>query len=91
MRAVTRHQRITNILESNVTGPTEEIHVLGAPVLDVIPISVLAGNLTVAFLAFSYHGRLTVTVWCDADRYPDLPVLIDAMNRDWASLTGDGA
>jgi diacylglycerol O-acyltransferase / wax synthase len=56
-------------------------------VVDLIPIGVLAGNLTVAFLAFSYHGSLTVTVWCDADRYPDLPVLVDAMYRDWTWLT----
>jgi diacylglycerol O-acyltransferase / wax synthase len=91
IRAVTRHQHITNLIESNVTGPADEIRVLGAPVLDLIPIGVLAGNLTIAFLAFSYHGRLTVTVWCDADRYPDLAVLVEAMNRDWASLSGPGS
>jgi diacylglycerol O-acyltransferase len=87
MRAVTRHQHITNLIVSNLPGPAGEIHALGAPVVDLIPIGVLAGNLTVAFLAFSYHGSLTVTVWCDADRYPDVPVLVDAMNRDWTWLT----
>ncbi len=87
MRAVTRHQHITNLIVSDLPGPAGEIHVLGAPVVDLIPIGVLAGNLTVAFLAFSYHGSLTVTVWCDADRYPDLPVLVDAMYRDWTRLT----
>lgn len=87
MRAVTRHQHITNLIVSNLPGPAGEIHALGAPVVDLIPIGILAGNLTITFLAFSYHGRLTVTVWCDADRYPDLPVLVDAMYRDWAWLT----
>jgi hypothetical protein len=55
---------------------------LGAPVLELIPIGVLAGNLTIAFLALSYAGQLVVTVVADADRYPDLSVLVDAMRRD---------
>jgi diacylglycerol O-acyltransferase len=88
MRAVTRHQHITNLIVSNLPGPADEIRVLGAPVVDLIPIGVLAGNLAIAFLAFSYRGSLTVTVWCDADRYPDLPVLVDSMYRDWSSLAG---
>jgi WS/DGAT/MGAT family acyltransferase len=87
MRAITRHQHITNLIVSNLPGPAKEIHALGAPVVDLIPIGILAGNLTIAFLAFSYHRSLTVTVWCDAHQYPDLPVLIDAMNRDWTWLT----
>jgi diacylglycerol O-acyltransferase len=88
MRAVTRHQHITNLIVSNLPGPADEIRVLGAPVVDLIPIGVLAGNLAIVFLAFSYRGSLTVTVWCDADRYSDLRVLVDAMYRDWWSLTG---
>ena len=86
MRYVTRRQRLTNLIESNVTGPPELIRVLGVPVQELIPVGVIAGNLAIAFLAFSYAGRLTVTVWCDADRYPDLPVLVQAMNRDWTDL-----
>jgi diacylglycerol O-acyltransferase / wax synthase len=86
MRYFTRRQRLTNLIESNVTGPPEPIRVLGAPVQELIPVGVIAGNLTIAFLAFSYAGWLTVTVWCDAERFPDLPVLVQAMNRDWAEL-----
>jgi diacylglycerol O-acyltransferase len=91
MRTVTRHQHITNLIVSNLPGPADQIHVLGAPVVVLIPIGVLAGNLTITFLAISYHGSLNVTVWCDADRYPDLPVLVDAMYRDWRSLTSQQA
>jgi hypothetical protein len=86
MRYFTRRQRLSNLIESNVTGPSEPIRVLGVPVQELIPVGVIAGNLAIAFLAFSYAGRLTVTVWCDAARFPDLPVLVEAMNRDWTEL-----
>jgi diacylglycerol O-acyltransferase / wax synthase len=85
-RFFTRHQRLTNIIESNVTGPAAPIRMLGAPVLDVLPVSLIAGNLTAAFLAFSYAGRLSVTICVDADQYPDLPVLVDAVHAEWTML-----
>jgi hypothetical protein len=83
MRYLTRRQHLTNLVESDVTGPPVPVQMLGAAVLELIPAGVLAGNLAITFLAFSYAGRLTVTVWCDADRYPDLPVLVEAMRREW--------
>ena len=80
------HQRMTTFVESNVTGPAEPVELLGAPVLDVIPIGGIGGNLTVSFLTLSYAGRLTMSVCADADRYPDLPVLLDGMRRDHETL-----
>ncbi|PWU47175.1 hypothetical protein DLE60_19280 [Micromonospora globispora] len=77
---------MTNVIESNVVGWPEPIIVLGAPVLDVVPVSLLAGNLTLSFLALSYAGCLTITVCADADRHPDLPVLLAAMRTDWTVL-----
>ncbi|MEV0724365.1 wax ester/triacylglycerol synthase domain-containing protein [Micromonospora purpureochromogenes] len=86
MRRFTRHQHLTNVIESNVVGWPEPITVLGAPVLDVVPVSLLAGNLTLSFLALSYAGCLTITVCADAERHPDLPVLLVAMRTDWTVL-----
>jgi WS/DGAT/MGAT family acyltransferase len=88
VRWFARRQRLTNVLESNVVGPTAPIRVLGTPVLDVIPIGNLAGNLGISFLALSYAGRLNITVQADAERFGDLPVLTAAMRRDWAALGG---
>jgi WS/DGAT/MGAT family acyltransferase len=85
-RYVARRQHLVNFVESNVAGPPEPIEMLGAPVLDLLPIGVLTGNLTLSFLALSYAGRLTVTVRADAGRYPDLPVLLAAMDRNWQAL-----
>jgi diacylglycerol O-acyltransferase / wax synthase len=87
MRWFSRHQHLTNVVESDVTGPRVPIAVLGARVVDLVPVGVLAGNLTVSFLAFSYAGRLTITVYADADQHPDLPVLLTGVERDWAALT----
>jgi diacylglycerol O-acyltransferase len=86
LRRYTRRQHLTNIVESDVTGPPTPIRLFGAPVLDLIPIGALAGNLAISFLAFSYAGRLTITVRVDATRCPDLPVLIAAMAQEWQSL-----
>jgi diacylglycerol O-acyltransferase / wax synthase len=85
-RYVARRQHMVNLFESNLAGPPERIEMLGAPVLDLVPVGVLAGNVALSFVALSYAGRLTVTVCADADRYPDLPVLLAAMERDWHRL-----
>jgi hypothetical protein len=55
--AFIRRQRLTNLVECNVIGPPAPIRVLGAPVLDLVPIGVLAGNVAVSFLALSYSGE----------------------------------
>jgi hypothetical protein len=90
LRSLTRRQHLANLIESNVAGPPEPIRVLGAPLPDLVPVGVLAGNLALSFLALSHAGRLTVTVRTDADRYPDLPVVLAAMERDWRALAAAG-
>ena len=89
MRQVTRHQHLTNTVVSDVIGPRSPIAFLGTPIIDLIPVGPLAGNLASAFLAFSYAGALTVTVHVDADRFGDLDILTDAMSYDWRRLASD--
>lgn len=86
LRRFIRRQRLTNIVESNVVGPPERIHLLGAPVLDLIPIGALSGNLAIGFVALSYNGTLSITVRADADLYPDLPTLLAKMRQEWQIL-----
>jgi WS/DGAT/MGAT family acyltransferase len=85
-RAASRHQHLTNVVVSNVAGPSGPLRLLGARVVDLLPLGVLSGNLAVSFLAFSYAGTLTITVRADADRFPDLDVLVAAMSADWQRL-----
>ncbi|MGC1211794.1 MAG: wax ester/triacylglycerol synthase domain-containing protein [Micromonospora sp.] len=86
LRYFSRHQRMINIVESNVVGPPATVSLLGAPVRSITPVGTLAGNLSLGFLALSYAGRLTIAVQADADQYPDLPVLLAAMERDCSAL-----
>ncbi|MEV6966024.1 wax ester/triacylglycerol synthase domain-containing protein [Hamadaea sp. NPDC051192] len=79
LRWFSRRQRMINFMESDVIGPAAPVRLLGATVLEVVPIGTVVGNMTIGFLAVSYAGRLVVAVQADADRHPDLPVLLAAM------------
>lgn len=87
-RRALEHQRLVNLSETYLPGPPLPIEVLGARVLDLVPIAPLAGNLGLSFVTLSYAGRLAVTARADADRFPDLDVLSAAMERDWQALAG---
>jgi diacylglycerol O-acyltransferase / wax synthase len=86
VRRAMERQRLVNLAETYLPGPPVRIDALGVPVLDLLPIAPLAGNLGLSFVALSYAGRLTVAVRADADQFPDLEVLIVAMERDWQAL-----
>ncbi|MGY1679944.1 WS/DGAT domain-containing protein [Geodermatophilus sp. SYSU D01176] len=45
-----------------------------------------AGNVTVSFVALSYAGTLAVTAVADADAVPDLPLLVAALEDQFARL-----
>jgi hypothetical protein len=79
-------QHTVNTVESDVIGPPTTLHLLGAPILDVLPVGSLVGNITTTFLAMSYAGRLTIAVQADPAAVPDLDVIVTAMQRDWECL-----
>jgi diacylglycerol O-acyltransferase / wax synthase len=88
-RLAMRRQRRMHTLVSNVRGPGEPRRLAGAPVRDLVPLSVgEAGDLTVQFVALSYAGTLTVTVVADPDQVPDLAVLTDALQAELAVAAG---
>ncbi|MEK6439079.1 wax ester/triacylglycerol synthase domain-containing protein [Pseudonocardia sp. T1-2H] len=83
---MTRQHRI-HTLVSNVRGPDRVLHLAGAPVARIVPLSVgEAGNTTVNFVALSYAGTLTVSIVADPDQVPDLAVLTDALRARLAAL-----
>jgi WS/DGAT/MGAT family acyltransferase len=87
LRVFSHRQHMVNFVESNVAGPPTTIRLLGAPVLDIVPIGSLVGNVGLSFLAVSYAARLTIAVQGDAHRFPDLQRITDAMTAEWAVLT----
>jgi hypothetical protein len=89
LRYFSRHQNMINFVESNVAGPKGVLRLLGGPVLGIIPIGTLVGNISLGFLALSYAGQLTIAVQADADRFPDLPILVDGMRTESRELLDD--
>ena len=79
-------QHLVNTFLTNVHGPTVELTILGVRVTAVIPVSPIAGNVTVAFTAFSYAGVLSVTVVADRDRWPDARPIAAALDRALCEL-----
>lgn len=86
IRVLSRRQRYVNLFVTNVAGPPMPVDVLNAPLLDVIPVTPIAGNCTLSFAALSYNGCLAITAVADADRVPDLDTVIQGMQSGWVAL-----
>jgi diacylglycerol O-acyltransferase / wax synthase len=85
-------QRRMHTLVSDLHGPDRRLSLNGTPVAAILPISVgEAGNLTVTFVALSYAGTLTVTIVCDPDAVPDMPVLVEALQAELDALAAVAA
>jgi hypothetical protein len=78
---------MVNFFVTNVPGPHAPQFALGARIEDVMPIPVLAGNVTLAFAALSYCERLNILVAADATACPDIHTLAAGMARTWQELT----
>jgi len=85
-RLLTRRQRFVNLFITNVAGPPMPVYVLGARLLDVIPVVPIAGNCTLGFAALSYNGCLAITAVADAGHVPDLDVVGQGIEDSWAAL-----
>jgi WS/DGAT/MGAT family acyltransferase len=81
------HQHSVNVKVSNVVGPPVPAYVLGARILDILPITRLFGNVGLTLCAFSYTGQISLVVTADAGAFPDLDVLMAGMERQWLALT----
>ena len=73
------HQRVIHTFVSNVRGPEQGLSLLGCPLVDLIPLSLASGNVTVAFTALSYRGQLVITVNADSLTCPDVDRLLKAL------------
>ena len=71
-----QRQRLVSTFVTNVRGPETQLSFLGALVVDMTAVSVIAGNITVSFAALSYAGTLSVTVIADPGQCPDFPLIV---------------
>jgi WS/DGAT/MGAT family acyltransferase len=80
------HQPFVNLVVTNVPGPDVPLYVLGARMLEVIPLVPLAGNLSVGVAALSYNGQLTIGILTDPVACPDVEVLAEGVGRCFSGL-----
>lgn len=81
-------QRLVNSFLTNLRGPTATQYLAGAAIRRIVPLTITAGNVGVAFAAFSYDGRLGVTLIADPVVVPDTDTLAGALEAELAGLAG---
>jgi len=86
LRWFSERQRLVTTFVTNLRGPDAPVWFAGAKVREIIPLNVVAGNVTVAFGVLSYAGQLTVTVIADADAVPDVSLLAGALQNALSRL-----
>ncbi len=80
------HQPFVNLVVTNVPGPDVPLYVLGARMLEAIPLVPLGGNLSVGVAALSYNSQLTIGILTDPVACPDVEVLAEGVARCFSDL-----
>jgi len=75
------HQHLVNLFVTNVRGPSSPLPLLGARVVDLIPITLPCGNVGLTFAGLSYAGSLYVSATADATHFPDFGLLAEALSQ----------
>ena len=80
------HQPFVNLVVTNVPGPDVPLYVLGARMLEAVPLVPLGGNLSVGVAALSYNSQLTIGILTDPVACPDVEVLAEGVGRCFSDL-----
>jgi WS/DGAT/MGAT family acyltransferase len=80
------HQRLINLVVTNVPGPDGPLYVLGARLLEAVPMVPLAGNLTLGVAVLSYCGQVTLGITADTATCPDVDVFTRGVERSLDTL-----
>jgi diacylglycerol O-acyltransferase len=76
---VMAHQRLINMVLSNVPGPPVPLWFAGARVQEVFQVSLLQGNCSIGVGVLSYAGQLNLDIVADPDLVPDVDVFADGV------------
>ena len=85
-RAVVHHQPFVNLVVTNVRGADHPLSLLGAEILEIVPIVPLGGNLSLGVAVLSYRGRLVIGLHADADTCPDLGRAVEGVEKAFGVL-----
>jgi WS/DGAT/MGAT family acyltransferase len=83
------HQRLVNVLVSNVPGPPAQLYFAGAAVRELFQLGVVQGNLALAVGVLSYAGQLNFDIVVDADIIPDVTVFAEGLADTLQQLGAD--
>ena len=75
-------QRLVNLLMSNLPRPPQPMYFAGAKILEVFPIGVIQGNLSLEVGVLSYAGQLNFDIVGDANVVPDLAAFASGVAED---------
>ncbi|MGZ4210555.1 MAG: WS/DGAT domain-containing protein, partial [Actinomycetota bacterium] len=91
MVGVMNHQRLVNLLTSNLPGPPQPMYFAGAKILEVSQVGVVQGNLALTVGVLSYAGRLNLNIMGDAEAVPDLAIFAKGLADEIKRLCDPGA
>jgi WS/DGAT/MGAT family acyltransferase len=75
-----------HMVVTNVPGPRETLHLLGAPMLAAHPMVPLLGSLSTGIALFSYRDTLSWGFTADWDLVPDLHDFVEAVDHSFRRL-----
>lgn len=74
------HQKLVNLLVSNLPGPAATMYFAGARVLEVFQVGLVQGNIPLSVGVLSYAGQLNFDIVADADAIPDLLAFVEGLS-----------
>ena len=85
------HQPLFNLVVTNVPGPSDPLHLLGAAMVEGYPFVPLAGNLTFGIAAMSYDNYLSFGILADLLTCPDASTFVGGLQDDLEALSATTA
>lgn len=79
-------QTFVNLVITNVPGPRQPLYLLGARMLDALPVIPLGGNLSEGVAILSYEDGITIGVAADPDACPDLDAFVAGIEKSLEEL-----
>lgn len=80
------HQRLVNLLTSNLRGPTAPLALAGARILELFQVGVVQGNVPIAVGTLSYAGQLNIDIVGDVNVVPSLSAFAEGLADALAEL-----
>ncbi|HXW58653.1 MAG TPA: wax ester/triacylglycerol synthase family O-acyltransferase [Solirubrobacteraceae bacterium] len=78
--------RMFNLTVTNVHGPDQRLHTLGAPLVEILPLVPLFAEHTIGIAVISYAGQIVFGINADSVVAPDVAVLAEGIERSFLEL-----